>query len=336
MAAWLDNRRFLLLLYFILLLLPTAFIPLAETTEARYSEIAREMVASGNYLEPTFNGIKHFHKPPVAYWLIAAGLNIFGQNDFGARFFGVVAAVIAVAALFHLGRIILADEEKAFMAALIGASSLLFLAVARIAATDIYLTCFTLLAQVFLFRQIYGRKSPVNALLYASFLALGFLTKGPIIFLFTLLPYLLAKIFDREHRQVFSGKEIIAAAFLFSTIALPWYLAASAKNPGLLQYFLQVQTVDRVVTDRFHRYEPPWYFLEIFALTFLPYIFFFLRGAAQPRALPARTRILLVYISVPFLVFSLAQGKHPTYILPLFGPPPSLPPKPYRAFRRPA
>ena len=56
------------------LFLPTGLLPLGETTEARYAEIAREMVASGNYLEPFFNGIKHFHDRPLTYWMIAAGL----------------------------------------------------------------------------------------------------------------------------------------------------------------------------------------------------------------------------------------------------------------------
>jgi 4-amino-4-deoxy-L-arabinose transferase-like glycosyltransferase len=52
------------LVYVALLLLPAVRAPLIGSTEARYAEIAREMMASGNYLEPYFNVIKHFHKPP--------------------------------------------------------------------------------------------------------------------------------------------------------------------------------------------------------------------------------------------------------------------------------
>ena len=88
------------------LLLPAGLLPLTETTEARYAEIAREMVDSGNYLEPFFNGVKHFHKPPLAYWLIAAGLKLFGINDFGARFFGILAALVATAYVFRLALIV--------------------------------------------------------------------------------------------------------------------------------------------------------------------------------------------------------------------------------------
>ena len=73
--------RLLLACYFLILLLPTGFLPLMESTEGRYGEIAWEMLLRGNYLEPFFNGIKHFHKPPLTYWAIAGGYRLFGIGD---------------------------------------------------------------------------------------------------------------------------------------------------------------------------------------------------------------------------------------------------------------
>jgi len=318
-TAGIRKGSVLLLIYFALLLLPAGLAPLDESTEARYAEIAREMIVSGNYLEPYFNGIKHFHKPPLAYWLVAGGMKIFGQNDFGARFFGIVAAAAAVFFLYRLAQLLLADERKALPAAMIFASSLLLLAEARVASTEIYLTCFTIAAQYYMFRQIYGEKRLANVILYAVFLALGFLMKGPIIFLFTLLPFLAAKFFDREHRAVFTWGEVAIGTVIFLAISLPWYVAVMVKNPGLLHYFLKVQVVDRVVTDRFHRYQPPWFFLYILPATFVPWIFFFLKGIFRAKELPSRIRVLLVYVVAPLVIFSVAKGKHATYILPFYG-----------------
>ena len=71
-----DERKFVyfLLIYGCLLLLSIGQLSLVESTEGRYGEIAREMLASGNFLEPRFNGIFHFHKPPLPYWGMAAGM----------------------------------------------------------------------------------------------------------------------------------------------------------------------------------------------------------------------------------------------------------------------
>ncbi|GAB6083000.1 glycosyltransferase family 39 protein [Desulfuromonas carbonis] len=305
--------------YFLILLIPTGLLPLMESTEGRYGEIAWEMVASGNYLEPFFNGIKHFHKPPLTYWAIAAGYKLFGINDFGARFFGVVAACLAVAYLYRLALVLLGDYRQARDAALIFATSLLFLGVARIVATDIYLTCFTVMAQYYLLRRIAGPARRSDAPLYGLALGLGFLAKGPLIFLFTLLPFLLAKLLDAGHRRLFSWRETALAVATFALVALPWYIAVMIENPGLLYYFLKVQTVDRVASNRFRRYEPPWYFFYVFAGTFLPYIFFFLKGAVRLRKFDRSRQVLFLYVLVPFLIFTLAQSKQPTYILPFYG-----------------
>jgi 4-amino-4-deoxy-L-arabinose transferase len=309
----------LLLLYFVVLLVPSGAVSIIESTEARYAEIAREMLGSGDFIEPRLNGIKHFHKPPFAYWMVAAGFRIFGLNNFGARFFGVVFACLAVLYLHRTALALLGDEGKAFHAALIFSTSLLFLAVSRIASTEIYLVSFTVASQFHFFRRIRGEKRPVDAPMIGLFLGLGFLVKGHIILAFTLLPYLAAKIVDRNHRGVFRPGEIVLGTGVFLAVALPWYLIVMGKNPGLLEYFLKVHTVDRIATDRFHRYEPPWFFLYILAATFIPYVLFLVRGMVSFRRLEPAMKTLLVYIVLPFLVFSAAKGKQASYIAPLYG-----------------
>lgn len=300
------------------LLLPAGLLPLAETTEARYAEIAREMVVSGNYLEPFFNGIKHFHKPPLAYWLIAAGLKLFGINDFGARFFGIFAALVATAYVFRLALIASGEQSTARRATLFFASSILFLAVSRIAATDIYLTCCTAAVLYHLLSRRYGDQRRRHPLLAGLWLGLGFLAKGPVIFLFTLLPFVIAKYRDPGHRRLFTWKETGLGILIFSAVALPWYLLVIGKNPELLNYFLKVQTADRILTNRFNRAQPFWYFIPILLGGFLPWSYFFCNGVAQLKRLPPRTRTIFAYVLVPFIFFSLNRSKLAPYLLPLF------------------
>ena len=316
-----SNRTIalLLLLYFIILLIPAYNLPLFETTEARYAEVAREMMVTGNYLEPQFEGVRHFHKPPFAYWMMAAGMKIFGMNGFGVRFFGVVAAVFSVFFLYKTAGLFFKEREDCLLSALVLASSLLFLAIARIASTDIYLTFFTLAAQYFLFKQIFYEKSLFNVSAYGILLGLGFITKGPIIFLFTILPYLTGKIFFKSHRNNFTIKEIALSSLLFLSIALPWYIAVIVKNPDLLYYFLKVQTVDRVATNRFGRDKAFYFFFVIFLATFFPHVIYFIKSLINFKKLESSLKSLFLYILVPFIIFQISKSKLETYILPFYG-----------------
>jgi 4-amino-4-deoxy-L-arabinose transferase len=314
-----TNIAFFLFLYLIILLIPTYTLPLFETTEARYAEVAREMIETGNYLEPQFEGVKHFHKPPFAYWMMAVGMKIFGINGLGVRFFGVVAAVFSVFLLYKTAGLFFKEREDWLLSALVLASSLLFLAVARIASTDIYLTFFTIAAQYFLLKQIFYEKSFFNASAYGILLGFGFITKGPIIFLFTILPYLIGKIFFKSHRNNFTLKEIVISFLLFLAVALPWYIAVIVKNPDLLYYFLKVQTVDRVATNRFHRDQAFYFFFLIFFVSFFPHIIYFIKSLINFKKLESSLKSLFLYILVPFFIFQISKSKLATYILPFYG-----------------
>ncbi|GAB4303247.1 MAG: glycosyltransferase family 39 protein [Desulfuromonadia bacterium] len=318
---WQTRRSvpFLFLLYAITLFIPLWQLTLFESTEARYAEIAREMLVSGNFLEPTFNGIFHFHKPPLPYWLMASGMAVFGHNDFGVRFFGVVAALVAILFLARSATLVLGDREKGWMTASILATSLLFLAVSRVVSTDIYLTAAVSAAQYFLFRQAYGERSRNNAIFYGLSLGLGFMIKGPVVFLFTLLPHMAARFVDPRQRRIFSRGDILTTAAIFLVTALPWYIAVTVRHPELLVYFTKTQTVERVAVDRFGRNKPWWYFPLLFPLLFLPWSIPFGRLLFSWRSLAPRFRGLLLYVILPLTVFSIAKSKLPPYILPCYG-----------------
>ncbi len=308
-----------LLFLFIYLLICTYSVPLFETTEGRYAEIAREMLVNNNYLEPTLNGIKHFHKPPLAYWGMALGMKIFGINGFGVRFFGIVFAIIGIIATYLTAQIFNRAYEFNFHSSIVLSSSLLFLICSRIVSTDIYLASFTMLALYFLFRQIFFYKSFNNAILYSFFLALGFLTKGPVIFIFTLLPYLICKCFLKDHKKVFSANEIVLSFLLFLIVALPWYIYVAYKNPGLINYFIGYQTIARISTEKFHRNAPFYFFLLIFISTFIPYFIYFIKGLFNLNQIPYNIKVLYLYVFIPLFFFSLIKSKLATYILPFYG-----------------
>jgi 4-amino-4-deoxy-L-arabinose transferase-like glycosyltransferase len=63
-----------------------ALIPLNETTEARYGEMARKMLETGNWVTLWHDyGIPFLAKPPLYAWLSAASMGVLGVNEFAAR-----------------------------------------------------------------------------------------------------------------------------------------------------------------------------------------------------------------------------------------------------------
>ncbi|HTM72428.1 MAG TPA: glycosyltransferase family 39 protein, partial [Pseudolabrys sp.] len=54
-------------------------VPLMDTTEARYGEIARKMAELNDWVTPWFDyGVPYWGKPPLAFWLTATSFKVFG------------------------------------------------------------------------------------------------------------------------------------------------------------------------------------------------------------------------------------------------------------------
>ena len=84
---------------------------LYDPWETHYGEVARNMVETGNYIDPFWgapwdvNGVKReragfYSKPPLTMWLMSAGMNLMGYNEWGVRLLFPVLAVMALLAIY--------------------------------------------------------------------------------------------------------------------------------------------------------------------------------------------------------------------------------------------
>ncbi len=311
-----KHRDFIifLIIYGIFLIISCWNLPITESTEGRYAEIAREMLRSWNFLEPTFQGIYHFHKPPFAYWMMCLGMKIFGINDFGPRIGGILASIISIIYVYRIAGLWLKENKDQFLVALIFASSGLFLLEAHVIATDIYLCTFILMAQFYIFNA----KNKARPFLLGILLALGFLTKGPIILLFTVFPFIITALFKKEYFKYFKLKEYFIIIFLSLSLGLSWYVYVCLKHQGLLEYFLGIQVYDRVFTDHFGRTEAWYYFIFCFILSFFPYSIAFFNAIKNIKK-NYFPKELLFFIIFPAIIFQLSMSKLSSYILPFYG-----------------
>ena len=89
-------------LFFWLLVLIRAFfnsvIPLTDKTEARYGEVARLMVETGDWIVPQIDyGIHFWAKPPLSTWLSALAVTLMDDDEFTFRLpYLLIAIIIAL------------------------------------------------------------------------------------------------------------------------------------------------------------------------------------------------------------------------------------------------
>jgi 4-amino-4-deoxy-L-arabinose transferase len=303
----------------LLMLLTNGQWGVVETSEARYAEISREMVRSGDWLHPKLLNIHHYHKPPVTYWLTATAFSVFGVNTFAARFFLVIAFGLQLILLFKLAELVFKNRQTAFYSTLVYGTTPLVLISVRGLTTDAYLNTFVLLSLYFAVRFRESKK--ISHLYSAAFaMGLGFLTKGPVIFIVPLLAIVgLGKVNAWPAVRI---SQAGLALLIFVLIGFSWFLFLIAQDSRFADYFFFHHFIDRLAhAEVFARKEPWYYYLPVFPLVTLPWIGVFVNGlfkrTATPEATIRITRLLIWWLLIPFIIFSASSSKLVLYILPL-------------------
>jgi 4-amino-4-deoxy-L-arabinose transferase-like glycosyltransferase len=301
--------------------------PLANPDEGRYSEISREMAATGDWVTPRLNGLKYFEKPPLQYWASALSFRLLGENEYTARLYIVLAGFCAIALLGFLGKRLWGwDMAIASMMAI--ACSPYFMALGGIVTLDMGLTLWTT-ATLFAFIGAEGaRDRPATQLRWMlcawAGMALAVLSKGLVGIIFAGAAVFIVMVMRRDIK-VLERLHLIPGLAIFLAIAAPWFVAVSMANDEFAQFFFIHEHFARFLTRAHRRVEPWWYFLPIVAAGFLPWMF------AMPAAIarawreeegrdfqPLRISILWAAFVVAF--FSASGSKLPTYVLPAFPP----------------
>lgn len=286
-----------------------------EPDEGRYAEISREMVESGDWLTPRLNYIKHFDKPPLVYWLIGLSFKFFGQSEFTGHLPLVIIGLGGILATFSLGKRLF-GRRSGFLSAIILISSFGYPALSRVISTDIVFSFFCLLCYLFFIRK--------NYLLFYIFLAFGFMTKGPIILIVTLIPICTFLIYERQ-TCIFKEMRLREGVFLFALLGLPWFIYEISLNRGLLNDWIFQHTLNRIAPKSGH---PFYFFIPVLIILFFPWICFLIPAIKKYlsfKRAPIETEganmlLLFLWFFLPFLFFSCIGKKLIPYILPLLPP----------------
>jgi len=302
--------------------------PLANPDEGRYTEISREMAASGDWVTPRLNGLKYFEKPPLQYWASALSLRIFGENEYAARLYTMLCGLLCILAVgYTLRRLVSPQAGWLGMGVLV--ASPYFLAMGGIVTLDMGLTAWTTLA-VCAFLVAHGAAKDAGErrrwmLLSWAAMALAILSKGLIGIAFPSATIFLYCLIQRDW-SLLKRLEWLRGGALFLAIVLPWHIAVSNANPEFARFYFIHEHFERFLTKSHRREEPWWYFWPILFGGFLPWAVMLLPSWLESwRNKIAATdhgfhwqRFAIIWSLFITVFFSLSGSKLPAYILPVF------------------
>lgn len=291
--------------------------------ESHYGEVALEMLKSDNWIVLTYGGQPDLiAKPPLGAWLIAVSFKIFGVTEFALRFWSALFGVATIILVYFFGKEI-ENECTGIYSALFLLTSVSFIGFhgARTGDFDVILTFFITLSLYFFYLS-HKRGNRRFLIGTAVAIALAVLVKGPI----GLFPVLIIGIylvyFSSLKKDLFN-KETIYAFLSLCILVLPLFAYRYLKGKEYFQSVFEYDVVKRIVEPvEGHVGDSLFYFNTLFysygELVFILIILIFFYSVLLLVKKNKQASLLVIWISVIFIFFTIAKTKIFWYIMPIY------------------
>ena len=293
--------------------------------EQTYSQWAFYMVKTGDYLTPrAFGGLALWvGKPPLFMWLMSLAYQVFGVNNFAARFWSPVFGALSLVLVFYLGKL-LYSRQAGFLSAIVLGTFTTFYTFARHAMTDVPFIFFILASVYFLLLNEKTENTNRYAVLSGLFFGLALMTKQIIALILPLIAFVYFAATKKSIRFLFTKRFTIFWGVGLLTVA-PWVIYMTLQfGPDFWYVFLVYSNITRaVVPIEGHAASYLYYFSYLLTnetvlwAILLP----FATGLCVFNAVFKRSKndsLVLVWMTTVLLLFTLAQTKLSWYILPAF------------------
>ncbi|MDC9606215.1 lipid IV(A) 4-amino-4-deoxy-L-arabinosyltransferase [Xenorhabdus griffiniae] len=315
----------LMALFFILTyLLPLDSRLLWQPDETRYAEISREMLQRGDWIVPYFLDIRYFEKPVAGYWINNISQWIFGDNNFAVRFGSVLSILISAFLLYRLAMMMWQCRQTAFVSSLIYISMFIVFSIGSYSVLDpmfsLWMTA-GIVSCYWALKAVAIRERILAWSVLGLTCGMAFMTKGFLALALPVIAMLPITIYQKRFWEMvrFGPLAVIFAVL----ISLPWVIAIAVREPDYWHYFFWVEHIQRFASDKAQHIAPIWYYLPVLILGVIPWLGLLpgalIKSWKEKKSHP-ELFFLFCWFVVPFVFFSIAKGKLPTYILPFIGP----------------
>lgn len=301
--------------------------------EGRFTNVAVQMLDSGDWLLPRRHPEQELPSPPMTYWLLAASMELFGRNEWALRVPSALAFALTALLSLLIGRRLV--PRRPWLPPVLFVSSFVPFAAANLINPDFVLTFWLTLAvyaYVELWHKAHRPEASYWRLLFWVGLGGGFLTKGWI----ALLPLLAILVYRRLGAAPVPRLWTLGGVLAFLAVAAPWYVLMMLRDPDLVRLYFGSELFGRIFTE-IHDKNPEWYgwlvvYGPVLLVGTLPWGLLIWRRLPELLGDLARFRyplyrklhrevlFLLCWLLVPLLILFLARSRMPLQLLPLFVP----------------
>jgi len=299
------------------------FRPLIPSDEARYAEIAREMYVTGDWITPRYNGYKYFEKPPLQMWATSVVFEIFGVGNWQARLWSALTGFLTIV-FVGITSTKLFNSRVGWLSSIILASSPMWIIAGHLSSLDIALSSFLAAALCSLLLSQHSENSNTQrnwVWLCWAFMALAVLSKGliGIVLPSLVLIFYCISIWDWK---ILNQIRIISGSLIFLIITAPWFVLVSIKNPEFLEFFFIHEHFQRFAQNSHNRNGPIYFFIPLLLVGILPWVpqlpMAFMSAIKRTKNSYLVNRLLICWVVIIFVFFSISSSKLPGYIIPIF------------------
>lgn len=292
---------------------------LAGYDDSYFAHEGKEMLRTGDWWSARFNGEFILSHPPLFPWMEAASFKLFGVSDPAAKLPSALLGFGTIVLMYFLTLELTTDSWLALLAMLVLASTQFFLKNAGHAMTDVPFTFFFALAIWF---YVKGLRNSVYLAVMGLPLALAVLTRS-VVGLIALGIMLVHLVLTKRYRTLFSPWLICGVAV---TLALPaaWYVSQyRLHGANFFLSHLEFLNSKLHVEGGANRWTTVFNYPMALLKYYWPWLPFLVAGFVTEFRAAVRKKddvalLLVTWVILVVVPFSVAQTRYPRYIMAVF------------------
>ena len=319
---------FILFFTFLFFLQGVVKLPVMDRDEARFATASKTMMETKNFIDIRMQDEVRYKKPVGIYWLQSVSNYFFGDPPYDEiwvyRLPSIIGVILSIFFIYNFVR-----KEYGYKDAILCVSFLILpiLTISEVhqAKTDGFLFLTVVTSNLILVKGLKNNSlNLTNKLFFWCISAVGVLIKGPIIFVFTILPLCVLSIFKKKN--YFKVIWTINGFLLFILISIPWFIVITILSDGVFWHESAVNDLfNKVKSGQESHGFPPGYYSILMLLMFWPGVIFIpilLKKIFKNFKVSFLKKdyeiFIFLWFVVPLILYELIPTKLPHYIFPSY------------------